>query len=888
MHMGLALALGGSLYACRGGGTNTDTAGAGASTRAASTCTPGRQDCPCAPDGAVASCGRTVSRRGDYVNCSMGTSVCRGGLWGVCVGSTLVTKSVHGATLGASGLRILSTTTQCPSGSPQCADPCDPYAYTLWASGPDDVDAANVVPEEGGEGGVTIAGKCQEVGCQLATDCSSGSPTAIEGKVYDPAGIHPVYNANVYVPFDADAPLPPIVSGASCDACSSAPSIQAAAVAQTDAFGHFRLTNVPTTDVAPGNAIPLVIEVGKWRREVLLSSVPKCATTTVDAKTARLPRNQFDGAGGHADIPKIAIAAAGDPFECLLLRMGIDPAEFQSPGAGTRRIDYYPSGTLASLVGSTASLMNYDVVILPCQSASEEGNNQYADNVSAYANAGGRVYTSHFGYAWLTTPTGTTPNKINPATGQPNPFYGVANWNLNSSAPYVVTTAAIATSFPKGAALATWAQNVGATDAGNLPIPQARADIASVNAPTTSWILEPPPDPPPPPPTLPAFFSFDTPVGGTGADAGATMCGRVDYADFHVPDTTLVSRTGDGQCDSDADCGFTANCIPATLGTCTPKPCASNAECGAGYTCNGAMPGMCTPQNCTHDFECASGSCVGGTCACTTESECVSGSCTGGKCLSSSKTCTFDSKCGSVERCTGATPGACQNNTCTNNSQCTQGELCSSGSCQGCYDGSTCPTNQCRGAVPSHCSASSNSFPLMCKQGGFSPEEDALEFLLLDLTTCVSSDSLAPPAPTTSGSAHLEYMEATFQEDFTASCPQGTRAVWRELDWQATIPNTAQIVFSALTASAPVDGGVPDYSGSTMPIQLATVTSSTTPPGDVAYIDTGTTGAFNTAMPPVISRDSLRLFVDLKPTSDFSAAPTLLDWQVKADCLPSE
>jgi hypothetical protein len=210
---------------------------------------------------------------------------------------------------------------------------------------------------------------------------------------------------------------------------------------------------------------------------------------------------------------------------------------------------------------------------------------------------------------------------------------------------------------------------------------------------------------------------------------------------------------------------------------------------------------------------------------------------------------------------------------------------------------------------------------LECKQGPLSPEEDALEFTLLDLSACISPDALPPPIPlasgsgaAASGSVALIYQSATFTEDFTSSCPQGTRAVWRTLDWQASIPDTASIDFSAQTDVIPADGGSPQYSA--MPVLLGTATATTactcgfcpgpsggdagtdagvdagsdagstcTPP---AYIDTGTTGAFNMANPPIISRDALRLTVTLYPTSDGRAAPTLMGWQVKADCLPSE
>jgi hypothetical protein len=813
----------------------------------------------------------------------------------------------------------------------------------LTTSGASDVDAAGILA---GEGGVTIAPNCEGAGCQIATDCASGSATTLTGTVYDPAGNNPVYNATVYVPLDAVDPLPSFPSGASCGTCANAPSLAAVAVAQTGPDGKFALINVPSTDVAPGNPIPLVVEVGKWRREVLLTSVPKCQTTAVDPSNSRLPRNQTDGAGGKADIPRIAIAQGNDPVECTLLKMGIDPAEFQAPGPGTRRIDYYTGWSQtnhvvpASLVGSTATLMNYDVVILPCeggvqvagQTTEDDANNQYADNVSAYANAGGRLLTSHFGYTWLATPTASmsggpsTANPVNPATNNPNPFYSVANWDLNdhsvtpSTSANIVTTLPDGGSFPKGQALATWALNAqAATDGGTLTIAQNQlhTDIASVNAPTTTWIQETSPN------TQPYVLSFDTPVGG-GADGGAGMCGRVEYTEFHVPQADRVDQNTDGQCTSNADCGFTSTCIQGTPGTCVPQTCATDSDCSFGH-CVGSTLGQCVAQNCTVATEatdCSGQPCVQGTCSCTNESQCASASCVGapnGRCGGSPQACGYDDDCGSVERCSGAILGTCQK-ACSVDANCGFGQKCVSGVCQqGCFIDWTCPSSNCNTGKVSVCSASSTSFPLSCKQAPMSPEEYALEFLLLDLTACISPDSVPPPPPSVSeypgpgsagsvsgdagsvdgdagpvsgdaGAADGEagfplYSAATFTEDFTANCPQGTHVVWRELDWQASIPNTASIVFSAQSANTAADGGLPDYSGTT-PTLLVTATASTMPP--TAYIDTGTTGAFNTAVPPVLSRDALRLTVTLNPTMDGMAAPVLQAWQVKADCLPAE
>jgi hypothetical protein len=875
LRLGIGLAIGGSVYACRANDASMDTAGdgigIGGKGGAPGVCAPGRQGCPCDTNGADAQCGATVGRYSGYLTCAVGTSVCQGGQWGPCIGTTVVTKSVAGATIGSGGLRALSTTTLCQPGStsPQCADPCDPNVFTL-----------------------TTSGACTGLACQLATDCPGNGVTSLSGTVFDPAGVNPLYDAYVYVPIDASGQLPGFSPGASCDPCGGA-GIDAVAVTKTGPDGTFTLANVPSTDVAPGRPIPLVVQLGKWRREMMLPSVPKCQTTAVDPSSSRLPRNMFDGYGGQADLPKMAVAIASDPLECLLLRMGVDQAEFQVPGTGTRRIDYYDTKngdqfqTPASLVGSVGTLMTYDLVLLPCEGREDDGNDPFADNVSAYANAGGRVFTTHYGYTWLATPTTGVAMRTNPATGSVNPFYGVANWNLDVQGYPVATTAAIdmtgagGQAFPKGQAFASWLQKVGASSTfGQLSLTQARHDVSSVGVGPTQWMhdLSMPGEP--------YYFSFETPLGAVGADGGAATCGRVGYADFHVPTTALVDPDSGGECASDADCGFTAKCNPGALGTCTPVECASTEDCGIeGYSCARGSPGTCVAQACMSDRDCNSRLCLSnGTCGCTQDSQCVGGPCRGQVCAGPPQSCSEDFQCGSVGQCAGATDSACQKS-CTSDSDCTHGELCVTGQCTGCRDESNCRSGSCIGATASMCSASSATFPLSCKQGRLSPEEDALEFLLLDRTACVAPIVATPSGPST---ALPPYDVVTFSEDISSSCPMGTRAVWRELDWQATIPDSASIVFSAQTVESPTDGGLTDYS-TVQVVALLTATKSTVLPGvDAVLIDTGTTGAFNLAMPPVISRSNLRLTVTMNPTTDKLGAPTLIEWQVKADCLPSE
>jgi len=381
--------------------------------------------------------------------------------------------------------------------------------------------------------------------------------------------------------------------------------------------------------------------------------------------------------------------------------------------------------------------------------------------------------------------------------------------------------------FPKGRAFSTWLTAVGAQSApGELALTQARRDIGALNAPATEWLRNAAA------PGETFFFSFNTPLPSSAP--AATACGRVMFSDFHASAGDVVDVAAAGACHSDADCGYGASCAPTSLGACTPLSCLVDADCGLGNTC--AAGGMCAPTPCDYSMPCR------------------------------------------------------------------DGEICTSGLCTGCLDATYCPSGECSRSAPSTCTTFANAFPYACLQGPLTPQEQALEFLLLDLTNCISPDDSTPPIPASlarpANTVLFSYAESTFTEDFSADCPDGTRVVWRELDWSSVVPDTASIAFSVQTAAFAADGGSPDWAGAEA-VALPTDTTGTA--NGYSLIDTvmllgdggpvpATTvaGAFNQASPPVVSRANLRLTVTLNPTTDRTAAPTLLGWSVKSDCLPSE
>jgi hypothetical protein len=223
-------------------------------------------------------------------------------------------------------------------------------------------------------------------------------------------------------------------------------------------------------------------------------------------------------------------------------------------------------------------------------------------------------------------------------------------------------------------------------------------------------------------------------------------------------------------------------------------------------------------------------------------------------------------------------PGTCSK-TCGKDSDCGGGTKCVAGSCTGCLSDKDCPGSgtACVGSKRGGCSAVADQFPLTCRNGDLSAQEKALEFMLFDLTACVSPDGFVPPTPT------IQYDPVTFTQDYQAVCGHGKRPVWREFDWQNAIPDTASIEYAAQTADT-----VPGFV--TAPrVKLGRMTKSTTPPGwDVAILDAKTSGAFKSVNPPVVSRSLLRIAITLYPTSDKKASPTLTHWKVQYDCVDAE
>jgi hypothetical protein len=397
-------------------------------------------------------------------------------------------------------------------------------------------DGSNPFGPSFGDGGAE-AHACTNL-CTKQVACSGGGTTSISGTIYDPAGNVPLYNVAVYVP---NAPLTPIVHGATCDQCGSMLSGDPLVATLTDAAGHFKLDNVPVT-----SNLPLVFQVGKWRRRITVPSVAQCADTPIADKTQTRLATKPAETSPDDDIPFIALTTGGaDPFECLPLKIGVDPAQFTNKGAGGRVNLYQGVGGSSLAGGSPAAsgfwsdvtqLKSYDIVMMGCEGDThpEEKPQTALQAMSDYGSAGGRVFGTHYHYYWIES--------------------GVAPWPTTASFSHHGTSSTpqsgwdvlIDQTFPKGMAFAQWMLNVGgSTTLGTFPLNASRWDVGAVttqpsNAPmSTRWVYQTYQSS-----EVDEYYSFNTPVGV----APAQQCGKVVFSDLHVASGDQTGGTFPGNC----------------------------------------------------------------------------------------------------------------------------------------------------------------------------------------------------------------------------------------------------------------------------------------------------------------------------------------------------
>ena len=392
------------------------------------------------------------------------------------------------------------------------------------------------LPDAGGE----ASGPCQNLQCQQVT-CTTGN-TTVTGVVYDPKGTTPLYNVFVYVP---NKPLDPITTGPVCTQCQAPASGSPVVSATTDEKGVFVLKNVPV-----GKDIPLVMQLGQWRRKVILSEVSQCVDNRFNTRTQpgqvesflRLPKKQNEG-NADDNIPKIAYTSGCDYAECFLSStIGIDASEFGGPSGNTNaRVQMYRgqggyTEPLAAGAGNTSSFWNninvmkqFDIIMSGCECNTYDrlSPTGYA-NMKQYLESGGRFFSTHYYYNFFANSTqcgGDTTCK-----GTPD-LNSVAQWKGDSftitTPPYIIDT-----SFPRGKAMADWLKNIDPSSTlGQINLSDTRASVGTVTpGKATRWIYDNASSN-----TL--YLSFNAPVG----QQPDNQCGRAVFSDVHLSGSSYTT-----------------------------------------------------------------------------------------------------------------------------------------------------------------------------------------------------------------------------------------------------------------------------------------------------------------------------------------------------------
>jgi hypothetical protein len=356
----------------------------------------------------------------------------------------------------------------------------------------------------------------------LAQKIATAQTTSISGTVFDPRATNALPLPNVLV-YATTAPVPALSAGVQCLTYQAPTGVVSYAYTAVD--GTFTLPNIPENAT-----YTLVIQAGKWRRQFPNEAVGASPLTGL---VLSMPANHTEG-----DIPMIAIVTGNvDGVECVLLHMGIAASEFTDDTGSVNpsgRIHLYqgnagPGAEISAstpnesaLTGSPTTLGDYDMTMFPCQGEEDFQPLNQLTNIENYANAGGRIFATHYSYVYLDSDA--------PVNAQ---FAPVADWTTLTEQDTDSGVGTIDTNFSDGATLAQWLQNAGATRAGSvnqIDISTLRTDVSAVIPPTQSWL------------TLnsgayqgetgnPVMqMTFNAPVGAPAAN----QCGRVMFNDYHV------------------------------------------------------------------------------------------------------------------------------------------------------------------------------------------------------------------------------------------------------------------------------------------------------------------------------------------------------------------
>ncbi len=430
---------------------------------------------------------------------------------------------------------------------------------------------------------------CMIACCGLA----QAQTTVISGTVYSPLGSatgDPIPNILVFAVNPAYPP-PPFSQGVVDGGCANQPPLVPAYTlgnATTDAAGKFSFV---ITGTVP-NPLTIVIQAGKWRRQYPNIVVTPNTPNTLPALSMPASSGTLSD-GSIADLPHIAVVTgSADDVECIFKQIGISASEFTLPSStgSINLYEGYESGGEASpdstgatgtnptpsetvLESSVANLESYDLVMFGCQGTgtAPEATATAQSYLIDYANTGGRVFATHYGYVWLYND---------------QPFESAATWSPNAGAPGTAV-ATIDQTYPEGEILAQWLQNIGATTTiGQITLNNTKVDTKGVNnPPAQSWL------------TLntvtgnPSMqFTFNTPINAPGTPTvGVSFTNtQSSFMQGDTGDSAVINVTNSSSASADASLTLKLG-VPSGL-----SPTSLGGGPGTGWSCPSLQTLTCT------------------------------------------------------------------------------------------------------------------------------------------------------------------------------------------------------------------------------------------------------------------------------------------------------
>jgi hypothetical protein len=352
------------------------------------------------------------------------------------------------------------------------------------------------------------------------------------------------------------------------------------------------------------------------------------------------------------------------------------------------------------LYGSVPTLEGFNVIIWDCVGNEITKTAQQIANVQTYTNAGGRMFATHYEYVYLFTnsPFGCGNNTF-PCSVGPPVQWTTAHWHINQGSP-ANQNANIDTNFAKGLAFSQW--------------------LAAIGSGTTTS-----------PPTIPVQVlrrDFDNPVNCGNLTSSATCTAAPNGCAWKL----CSSLTNQNDCTMATSCTWTSGSCSGAGGMCVSScgTLATLAACEAKYGC---IWGYCSSLG--NQTDCTQTSPPTG---CTWNSgppaTCVDGgSGTGGMCLSTGSQRWLNSVIGS-----GTTT-----NPQPNPLEFTFNTPVGVPAAQQCgrvlfsdyhvFDTSWLGTT----TMP--------AFPNECDMSALNAQEQVIEYMLFDLSNCITSDQGCPP-----------------------------------------------------------------------------------------------------------------------------------------------